>query len=61
MKNLAVQCGFTNPNRYIDQDKRAESISQMVTSKIGIPLCESMRSARHDSVDVHLDYVEPDD
>ena len=61
MKELAVQCGFTNPNRCIGQGKRTESISRMVTSKIGIPLCDFMRSARHDSVDVHLGYVEPDD
>ena len=33
----------------------------MVNSKDFIPLCESMRIERHDSVDVHLGYAEPDD
>ena len=61
MKELAVRCGFSNPTRCTGQGKRAEGISRMVNSKEFIPLCESMRVARHDSVDAHLGYAEPDD
>ena len=60
MKNLAIRREFTNPIRCIGQGKSAEGISRMVNSKEGIPLCESMRVARHDSVDAHLGYAEPD-
>ena len=61
MKELAIRCGFTNPTRCTGQDKRAESISRMINSKEDIPLCESMRAARYDSVDAHSGYAEPDD
>ena len=61
MKELAVRCEFTNPTRCTDQSKRAEGISRMVSSKKSIPLCESMRVAKHDSVDAHHCYAEPDD
>ena len=33
----------------------------MINSKEDIPLCESMRAARYDSVDAHSGYAEPDD
>ena len=61
MKELAILCEFTNPSRCTDQGKRAESIYRTVNSKEGILLCESMRVARHDSVDAHLGYTELND
>ena len=54
MKRLAARCGSTNPTRYTGQSKRTEGISRMVNLKEGIPLYESMRAARQDSVDTDL-------
>lgn len=61
MKELAVRCGFDNPTRCTGQGKRSEGISRMVNSKEDIPLCESMRAARHAAVEAHLGYAEPDE
>ena len=59
LKELVHRCGYFNPTRCIGQGKRDEGISRMVNSKEGIPLCESMRAARYDSVDAHFGYTEP--
>ena len=61
LKELVHRCGYFNPTRCIGQGKRDEGISRMVNSKEGIPLCESMRAARYDSVDAHFGYTEPND
>ena len=61
MKEMAHRCGFTNPTRCTGQGKRSEGISRMVNSKEAIPIAESMRASRHDSVSAHLGYVEPDE
>ena len=58
---MALCCQFTNPTRCTGQGKRAEGISRLVNSKEGIPLSESMRASRHDTVSVHLQYAEPDE
>ena len=61
MKRMATRCGFENPTRCTGQGKRAEGISRMVNSKENIPVVESMRAARHSSVEAHLGYAEPDE
>ena len=61
MKELAIQCEFKNPTRFMGQGKRAEGISRMVNSGEDIPLRESMRVARHGSTEAHLGYAKPDE
>ena len=61
MKALAIRCSFANATRCTGQGKRAEGVSRLVNSKEIIPLCESMRASRHNSVDAHLGYTEADE
>ena len=61
MKVLSIRCDFENPTRCTGQGKRAEDISWMVYSKEDIPLCESMRAARHGSTEAYLGYAEPNE
>ena len=61
MKALAIRCSFENATRCTGQGKRVEGVSWLVNSKEIIPLCESMRVLRHNSVDAHLGYTETDE